>query len=98
MSMTSETLLCRLYNGNVESVTHIISACLNMEKNHDLKRQDKVKNLVCKKFLLECNNERYEHVLNSVLENKHAKSCGIFLSKLTSLLNIDGLVLYAWAK
>ena len=37
-SMTSETLLCRLCNGNVESVRHIISACLNMKKNQDLKR------------------------------------------------------------
>ena len=30
---TSETLLCRLCNKNVESVTHIISDCPNLTKN-----------------------------------------------------------------
>ena len=70
---TSETQRCRLSNKNVESITHIISTCPNLAKSQYRKRHEKVakKNhwLLCKKFLLECNDKWYEHVPDSVLEN-----------------------------
>ena len=70
---TSETQRCRLSNKNVESITHIISTCPNLAKSQYRKKHEKVakKNhwLLCKKFLLECNDKWYEHVPDSVLEN-----------------------------
>ena len=70
-------LRCGLFNKNVESVTHIINACPNLEKNQYRKRHDKVAKkihwLLCKKFHLEFNDKRYEHVPDSVLENEGCK-------------------------
>ena len=97
---TSETPRCRLCNENVESVTDIISAYPNLAKKQYRKRHDKVEKkmhwLLCKKYHLECNDKWYEHVPDSVLKNEGC--CGIFLSKLTLLLNIDGLILYISTK
>ena len=39
---TSETPHCKICNENVESVTYIISACLNLARNQYRKRHDKV--------------------------------------------------------
>ena len=96
---TSETPRCRLWNENIASVTHIISACPNLAKNQYRKRHDKVAKkihwLLCKNFHLEYNDKWYEHVLIQCSRMNDVKSCRIFLSKLTRLLNIDNLILYA---
>ena len=39
---TSETPHCKICNENVESVTHIISACPNLARNQYRKKHDKV--------------------------------------------------------
>ena len=74
---TSETPLCRLCNENIESFTHIISACPKLAKNQYRKKHDKVANkihwLLFKKFNLECYDKWYEHILNSVQENEGCK-------------------------
>ena len=74
---TSETPCCRLRNKNVEGFIHIISACPNLAKNQYCKKHDKVAKkidwLLCKKSYLECNDKWYEHVYDTVLENKRSK-------------------------
>ena len=70
---TSETAHCKLCNENVESVTHIISACPNLAKNQYRKKHDKVHWLLSTKFHQECNDKWYEHVPDSVLENEGCK-------------------------
>ena len=79
---TSENPLFKFSNKNVEGVTHIISPCPNFGKNqyhHDKvgKRHDKVAKkihwLLLKKPHLECDDNWYEHVPDSVLENEGCK-------------------------
>ena len=41
INKATETPVCRLFNENIESVTHIISACTNLAKNQYRKRYDK---------------------------------------------------------
>ena len=74
---TSENPLCKLCNENIESFTHIISACPKLAKNQYRKKHDKVAKkihwLLFKKFNLECYDKWYEHILNSVQENEGCK-------------------------
>ena len=65
INKTSKTPRYRLCNENVESVTHIISACPNLAKNQYQKRHDKV----AKKI----HWNEHEHVPDSVLENEGCK-------------------------
>ena len=74
---TSTTPLCRLCKEKTESVTHIVSACSNLAKNQYRKRHDKLGKkihwLLCKKFLIDCNEKWFLHEPEQVQENERWK-------------------------
>ena len=74
---TSTTPLCRLCKEKTESVTHIVSACSNLAKNQYRKRHDKLGKkihwLLCKKFLIDCNEKWFLHEPELVQENERCK-------------------------
>ena len=74
---TSTTPLCRICKEKTESVTHIVSACPNLAKNQYRKRHDKLGKkihwLLCKKFLIDCNEKWFLHEPEPVQENERCK-------------------------
>ena len=74
---TSTTPLCRLCKEKTESVAHIVSACSNLAKNQYRKRHDKLGKkihwLLCKKFLIDCNEKWFLHEPEPVQENERCK-------------------------
>ena len=74
---TSTTPLCRLCKEETGSVTHIVSACSNLAKNQYRKRHDKLGKkihwLLCKKFLIDCNEKWFLHEPEPVQENERCK-------------------------
>ena len=77
------TPLCCLRKEKTESVTHIVSACSNVAKNQYRKRPDKLGKkihwLLCKKFLIDCNEKWFLLKPEPVQENERCK----FLSDFT---------------
>ena len=87
---TNTTPLCRLCKEKTESVNHIISACPNLAKNQYRKRHDKLGKkihwLMCKKFLIDCNEKWFLHEPEPVQENERCKLLWEFTIQTDKLL------------